>query len=251
MSVVVARDTLAVEGPDAERYLQGQLSNDVGRLAVGESTWAFLLEPSGKLGHLVRVRREQEQTFVLDAEPGTASAIEARLRRFLIRTKVTIAVGVVHVDLDGGDGTQLVGWWGEGHHAVTSASPADDDAAVAEHRRIDAGWPGPAELDEGRIPGETGVVSVAASFTKGCYTGQELVARVDSRGNNVPFHLSRFELTASAAPGSPVLLDGEPVGQITSAAGTTALGYLARRVEVPAAVTVAGAAASAFAQRMG
>ncbi len=59
-----------------------------------------------------------------------------------------------------------------------------------ERHRIEAGWPGDGRRAHAdTIPAETGVVPVAVSFTKGCYTGQELVARIDSRGGNVPRHL--------------------------------------------------------------
>ncbi|MEZ5218115.1 MAG: hypothetical protein R2715_16365 [Ilumatobacteraceae bacterium] len=66
MSVVVARDLVAIEGADAASYLHGQLSQAVTDLAVGDSRWSFVLEPSGKLGFLVRVRRAGESSYVLD-----------------------------------------------------------------------------------------------------------------------------------------------------------------------------------------
>lgn len=257
MSLLVERDSLTVVGPDAERYLQGQLSNDVARLADGGSAWAFLLEPSGKLGHLCRVLRVSATDFVLDLEPGQAQAAEARLRRFLIRTKVTLSTGSLAIDLDGeGDGTPLIGWWGEGRHTVVEAPDeferdiaSTDHALAAEQQRIDAGWPGPGELEAGLIPGETGVVPAAASFTKGCYTGQELVARIDSRGNNVPFHLRKVLLSSDARPGDELVLDGTVIGRITSVVGLTALGFVARRVDVPSTASIGGSPVSIVDQR--
>ncbi len=244
MTIRIGRDTLTVDGPDAAKYLQGQLSNDVAGLPVGASCWSFLLEPSGKLGFVVRVRRSGAEAFEIDAEAGTIDAIDARLRRFLIRTKATLVVGEIVVDIDGdGTGDELVGWWADGVHRLAD-SPVTGDHDLFEARRVASGWPGPAELTEGLIPGETGLVPVAASFTKGCYTGQELVARIDSRGNNVPKLLHRVELSAPARAGDEILVDNVAVGSITSVAGRLALGYVRRSVTAPADADVNGAPAS-------
>ena len=84
------RDVLAVRGPDAEGYLQGQLSQDVAALAVGASADSLLLEPDGKLSALLRVTRTDGQGFVLDVDRGYGDAVLARLRRFLLRSKVEL-----------------------------------------------------------------------------------------------------------------------------------------------------------------
>ncbi len=233
MSMCIRRDTLTVEGPDAAKYLQGQLSNDAAGLAVGASCWSFLLEPTGKLGFVVRVLRTGPESFVIDTDEGAATRVEARLRRFLIRTKATLTVGEMVVDLDGqGPGAELIGWWGDGVQRV-SDEPPTSDVLAAESRRIDAGWPGVAELLDGLIPGETGLVPVAASFTKGCYTGQELVARIDSRGNNVPKLLHRVVLESAATVGAEIIVDGASVGSLTSVSGLAALGFIRRSVTAP------------------
>ena len=87
------------------------------------------------------------------------------------------------------------------------------------------------------------MVPIAVSFTKGCYTGQELVARIESRGGNVPRHLRHLRLpaTLAAAAGDRLERDGKDVGWVTSVAGDVALGYVARSVEPPATVLLAGA----------
>ena len=83
-----ARDVLAVRGPDAAAYLQGQLSQDVAALAVGDTADSLLLEPDGKLSALLRVTRVDGHGFVLDVDGGFGDAVVARLRRFLLRSKV-------------------------------------------------------------------------------------------------------------------------------------------------------------------
>jgi folate-binding protein YgfZ len=103
------------------------------------------------------------------------------------------------------------------------------------------------ELDESTIPAAAGIVDESVDFTKGCYVGQELVARIDSRGSNTPTSLYglRFDGPAPAA-GAELLLDGAAVGTVTSVAdspqaGPIGLGYLKRSVEVPVTLEVAAA----------
>jgi folate-binding protein YgfZ len=244
------RDTVEVAGADAATYLQGQVSNDIEALAVGDSCWTFVLEPTGKLGFLARVARTGDAAFRFDIDVGAGEELAARLRRFLLRTKATVEHGSLVVAIGERDGAvgQLVGWWGEGSHTIALEEEGDGpgegaapepDGGGAEAARIAAGWPAHGhELVDGVIPGETGVVPVAVSFSKGCYTGQELVARIDSRGGNVPKHLRRLTLTGPAQVDDPITVDGLEVGAITSVAGSAALGYVHRSVEVPAAAVV-------------
>src|SRR5260370_6484549 len=94
------------------------------------------------------------------------------------------------------------------------------------------------EIDDKTIPAETGVVDRAVSFTKGCYTGQELVARIDSRGGNVPRHLRGLMLPEQAPVGAEVQVGGKTAGTLTSVAakagGAVARAYFGRGVGPPA-----------------
>ena len=97
-------------------------------------------------------------------------------------------------------------------------------------KRIRSRWPAMGrELTEKTIPAEiAGLVEMSVSFTKGCYTGQELVARIDSRGGNVPRPLRFLEIdvgdmakesyVGKVAAGDEVVVEGSVVGRITSAA---------------------------------
>ncbi|HEX2040010.1 MAG TPA: hypothetical protein VHF47_09810, partial [Acidimicrobiales bacterium] len=201
-----------VEGPDAESFLQGQLSQDVAGLAVGDDAVSFLLQPQGKVVALVRVRREATDRFLLDVDAGWGGAVVERLNRFKLRVRCEIATR----------GTERMSPpWGDGD-------------------RLDAGWPAMGkELDEDTIPAETGLVERAVSFTKGCYTGQELVARIDSRGGHVPRHLRRLALDAEGVPeGAAIEVEGKERGRVTSVTGRAALAYVHRTVETPATVAV-------------
>lgn len=281
----LVRDVVAVQGPDATGYLQGQVSQDVEPLTVGESVAALVLEPDGKLCALVRVTRTEANGYLLDTDRGFGEAVAARLRRFRLRTKVEIVAASwpcvalrgdrvpLSVPAGGGDddpgrdtgdgraaGTPLVlpvEW--NGTRGLDRLGPgAADGVPGGAHRcgapswealRVEAGIPAMgSELDERTIAAEAGLVTRAVSFTKGCYTGQELVARLDARGNRVARRLSGI-VTPGVDPADATSLAGadlwvhgrdKPVGRCTSAAWCPGLGsvaglaYLHRSVEVPA-----------------
>ena len=100
------------------------------------------------------------------------------------------------------------------------------------------------ELDEKIIPAETNLVSRSVSFTKGCYTGQELVARLDSRGNNVPKHMRRISTTGVFDVGSVIEIEGKTIGKVTSALRsddqTIGLGFISRSFEPPGEAKIDG-----------
>jgi folate-binding protein YgfZ len=265
------RDVVRVAGPEAVAYLQGQLSQDVEGLEAGRSAESLLLSPQGKIDALVRVTRTAGDEFLLDVDGGYGEAVVGRLARFKLRTKADIEAldwrclavrgpGIADVDLVARqqDGLALAADWpgiggvdliGE-HPAVPDGVPVCDPAAL-EAVRVEAGVPKMgAELTERTIPAETGVVERTVSFTKGCYTGQELVARIDSRGGRVPRHLRGVVLEGGDVPpvGASLFAAGgqgdKELGQLTSVAlsptlrGPVALAYVRREVDPPAAVVV-------------
>lgn len=260
VAFAVERDVVAVSGDDADTYLHGQLSQDVMGMAVGSSQWSLLLQPQGKLDTWLRVTRGTEDGWLLDTEPGAGPAMLARLERFKLRTKVTFQTldwsmvalrGPASTDVAVPDGLVLADpmWPGQvgsdllGADAAVPAGVEPGDPAALEVLRLRAGVPAMGrELDERTIAAEAGIVDRSVSFTKGCYVGQELVARIDSRGNNTPRRLYglRFADSAQEAPvaGSAVVLDGSEVGIVTSSArsaelGVIALAYLKRGTPVP------------------
>ena len=219
------RDVVQVVGPDAGTYLQSQLSQDLRPLQVGESTWSFVLQPTGKVEVLLRVWRIADNTYVLDTDAGFGEAMVARLNRFKIRVKADIEpLDWRCLAVRGVAGDGLVAW-GDGYDLLGAAPtpPADvpeGDAARLLAARIDAAWPAMgSEIVPGEtIPAETGVTGAAVSFTKGCYPGQELVERMDSRAAAAPRQLRR--LTAAEA---------DHLGaRITSSAGDAVLALVPR-----------------------
>lgn len=260
-AVELPRDFLRVSGPDAVSWLQGQLSQDVAALAVGSSAESLLLQPQGKVDAYLRVTRTGGDDLVLDVEGGFGEAVLARLRRFKIRIKAEIeplawrclalrgddahrvaagASGGVVVDADwpGYPGVDVLG---EAPVAPPDVRPCGLGAWHA--LRVAAGIPAMgSELTERTIPAEAGIVERTVSFTKGCYTGQELVARIDSRGGNVPRRLRGVVLDEGAAPppvGASLAVGGKDVGTLTSVASpgrapVLALAYVRREVDPPA-----------------
>ena len=276
--VTVARDVLVVTGPDATSFLQGQLSQDVAALAPGEVASSLLLQPDGKLHCRLRVSRRTGERFVCDLAAGLGDAARARLERFKLRVAVDLQVlGLTMLavrgaaappappaGLDGdgsGDGPAPVVVagvsWGSvaGWDLVAEEVTPPEDVRLCEPEaleavRIEAGVPAAGrELTEGLIPAEAGVVAETVSFTKGCFVGQELVARIDSRGGNTPRRLRGVVLGDAAPPSAGAELtddSGSTIGRITSSAyspgveAAIALAYVHRRGEPPAAARLGG-----------
>ena len=272
-SVLLERDVLKVSGPDAQNYLDGQLSQDIAALrpgepatgssAAGEPAWSFILQPTGKVDSYCRAFRSGENEFYLEVPAGHGEAAISRLQRFklrvdceleLLRWKMWAIRGAKSSEVDasailsqatsqpvlvaqtnwqGTEGFDLLG-------AYLPAPPAREcSPAALEALRIEAGVPQMGQdITEGAIPAEAGnrILEDAVSFTKGCYVGQELVARVESRGGNVPRRLLGVMLgDAERSPAHPKA--GEPlfqetdtarqVGTLTSVALSPRLGLIA------------------------
>ena len=275
---MTSRAVIRVTGPDAISYLQGQLSQDIAAIQPGGSADALLLSPQGKLDAYVRVGVRSAEELLVDVEPEFGEVALERLRRFKLRVKVSLelneqpmamlrgpratdvfAPGVAEttfayrVEWPGLSGVDVIG-----EDVSLPVGVAAGDLAALEVARIEAGWPRMGkELDEQTIAAAVGVVDRTVSFTKGCYTGQELVARLDARGNNVPFRLRRLVVEHATpvlpAEHSPLLLAEKSVGTLTSVAfdveteRLVALGFVHRDVVVPGDCTISSAGSSLLA----
>jgi len=232
------RDVVQIAGADAATFLHSQLSQETRQLAIGESAWSFLLQPTGKVEVLLRVWRTGDDVFVLDTDAGFGERMVARLNLFKIRVKAELTVlpwicialrGEGAADEAGvaswGGGVDLLG---EIPAAPPSAVPGSADQLLAA--RIEAVWPAMGhEIIPGEtIPGETGVVPLAVNFTKGCYPGQELVERMDSRGATPPKSLRYVLVPVGTTVGAAHEIDGKSVGVVTSVSGTAALAMVKR-----------------------
>ncbi len=252
------RAKLRLGGADRQRFLQGQVSNDV-RLANAEATlYACVMTVKGKMSADIFIRTEPE-SFSLDAEPELREALAARLERYIIADDVTLEdvtdsqllvhvigpreitelpaplashVGRARSNRFGRDGIDLFGPRTE--LAALRAWLGADELAADEREllRISEGVPRwGLDLAEDTIPVEAGLEERAISYTKGCYIGQEVISRIKSVGR-VNHHLRRLRASVPMVIGEKLESGGKAAGEVTSAAPIPgsedwlALGYL-------------------------
>jgi tRNA-modifying protein YgfZ len=253
-----ARALVGVRGRDAEKLLQSLVSNDVDALAPGATCLAFVLTPKGRPIADLRIWRESADAFVLEAEPALQDTVAAVVRRYRLaaRAEITddhdrltlvtvvgpfappagslVSEGDVGTDvlLDAESAREL---W----RSLVAAGARPIGADAYEIARVEAGAPRFGnEIDDSVLPAETGLVERAVSFTKGCYVGQEPVARLHYRGHPNR-HLRRLVSLSGPLPAGPaeIVLGDRVVGRLTSAVTPpgdgpgVGLGYVRREVE--------------------
>jgi folate-binding protein YgfZ len=260
-----ARAFVGVRGRDAEKLLQSLVSNDVEAVQPGGSCLAFVLTPKGRPVADLRIWREAGDAFVLEAEPELQSELQATVRRYRLAARAEITddrdrlasisvLGAVELPAgllaaDGPLGRDVLGTpeamaalW----HELVAAGVRPVGADAYEIARVEAGIPRfGAEIDATVLPAETGLVEHAVSFTKGCYVGQEPVARLHYRGHPNR-HLRQLRSFDGALPTVPaeLVLGDRVVGRLTSVvqppgdAPAVGLGYVRRELEEGAIVDV-------------
>ncbi|HEX3239564.1 MAG TPA: glycine cleavage T C-terminal barrel domain-containing protein [Solirubrobacterales bacterium] len=254
---------IAVTGTDAAEYLQGQLTNDTEALEPGDGLYAALLDRKGHMQSDMRVLRPGDGPDLwIDLEASALPAVLKHLTMYSIGRDVAVAdasaervilslIGPRSVELAGTaalpenaceetsvagvacvaagtpSGIDLVAPAAEAERlraALVEAGAVPVSAAAAEILRIEAGVPRyGAEMGAETMPAEAGIVERAVSFTKGCYIGQETVARLHYKGRPNR-HLRGLRLSAPAAPGAALVLGEKEVGRLGSAAVSPALG---------------------------
>src|SRR4051812_17732861 len=241
-AAVRPRAFVRVAGAEAADYLQRMVSNDVAALDVGASCDALLLTPKARVIAPLRVWRRGEADFLLLTEPELGEVVRSHLTRmrFAARCEVEpeehsslLVLGRVEGGVANDDyGVPAVELLDE----APPGEPVPEDEL--ERLRILARIPRwGRELDDRVLPAEAGLEERAISFTKGCYPGQEPVARLHFRGHpNRTLRALAID-AADPPPYDAEVLQGErAVGRVTSTApdpehGFLALAYL--RVEVP------------------
>ena len=260
------RATLEVRGPDAADFLQGQVTNDVQALEPQTGCYAAMLNPKGRILADMRILRVAPERFLLDTESSAQEAVLRDLRMYKIGRQVEVAdtpdrsiVSVIGPRADEvvesafgvrppgpeheleeipGDAVAVRTDLGidlvvEGDQApgarerllAAGAFPISLDAA--EIVRVESGRPRHGlDMSEENLPAEAGIVERSVSFTKGCYVGQEPVARMHYKGHPNR-HLRGLRLSEAAAPGAPLVASGKEVGRVGSTALSPALGPIA------------------------
>lgn len=246
-------------GPDAVRYLNGQLTQDVRLVAGGTiSLPSCVTDAKGKLQFRVRITESPDGGLWVEGPTGAAEALEARLTRYLIADDVEVRdltgkFRLVHLigcdaappagvfaresrrfGVDGAD------WWSEaGSEYELPAGSTHLEGDELEDFRIRHGVPQwGRELTEGILPPEAGLDATDISYRKGCYIGQEVISRIKFAGK-VNKRLVRLELCEDQPVADTQLLDGngKEAGSITSVSPVAvdgfrhALGYVKRGAE--------------------
>jgi folate-binding protein YgfZ len=282
------RGKLALSGAQAKEFLQGQVSNDIEALEPGRGCYAAFLTPKGKMLGDLRVLDTGDE-LLLDTERVALQELFNMIRRFRVGYeaelhKRTLERGLL--SLIGPEAAVLAGapeLEEEHSHspvslgAVTARAIRTDvgvdllcsssqtaelraelersgavsvSEAAVEALRIERGRPRYGiDLDETVIPQEAGLNERAVSFTKGCYVGQETVARLYYRGKPNR-QLRGLRCSDSVSGGDAVTFGGRPVGQIGSAAisprsGAIALALVRREAPPGSTVAVGSAEVSA------
>ena len=267
------RAKFLVRGGEAAEFLQGQVSNDVEALEPGTGCYAVILNHKGKLRTDLRVLRGEDFIW-LDTESIGHAVVAHMLRTYALGRDVqwedvsatrelVSVVGPAARELFEGpehsfaerDGRMYVAT-ALGVDVIGEPGLALDFETVSEEAaeclRIESGRPLLGfDMDADTMPQEAGINERAVSFSKGCYVGQETVARLHYRGKPNR-HLRGLRLAEPAERGTDVLLGEKVVGRVGSACvsprlGPIALALVRREAQAGATVTVAGAEAEVVA----
>jgi folate-binding protein YgfZ len=215
------RAFLRVAGPDAADYLQRMVSNDVEALGEGDACDALLLTAKARVIAPLRIIRRAADDFLVLTEPELGETVRSELVRMRFAAKVEV------------EPEAHESWLVLGGDEVLDEQPAGEEVGEneLERWRIESGIPRwGREIDDRILPAEAGLDETHVSFSKGCYPGQEPIARQRYRGK-VNRKLRVLEIEGEAQPDDELVLDGKKVGRITSAVPGLALAYV--RVEVP------------------
>jgi folate-binding protein YgfZ len=246
MAVVLPRSFIRAAGPDAVGYLQSMVSNDVEAVAAGSGTYALLLTPKARVIADLEVFNTGDE-LILGAPPEAVEQVLQTLVRARFRKKVELEPVERWLVWDG-DGAALASLeTPAGVLQLVAEAPADaGPEELYEIARVEAGMSRfGSEFGPDSMPAEAGLEDRAISFTKGCYPGQEPVARLHYRGHANRGIRGLELLSELPEPGAPVAEDGREVGRVTSIAqsprfGAIGLGVLRREVEDGATVEVGG-----------
>jgi tRNA-modifying protein YgfZ len=245
------RGFVRVAGPDAEEFLQRMLSNDVAALAVGEACEALLLTQKARVIAPMRVWRRGPEDFLLLTEPELGETLGTALlrSRFAAKCEIEPEEHTSALVFGGAEGIPNDDY---GMPAVELLD-ADRESTLSEEElerlRIEAGTPRwGRELDDRVLPAEAGLDERAISFAKGCFPGQEPVARLRHRGHaNRRLRVLELELSEPPVYDAEIVHGGKVVGRVTSAVRdrgrVLALGYVRSEVPDAARLSVGGARA--------
>ena len=228
-----------MHGPDAAAYLQAMVSNDVEALAVGDACAALVLTPKARVIAPLTVLRRGVSDFLLLTEPGLGERVRSVLlrSRFAAKCEVDLEAHESVVVFGDAEGIPNADYGADGAEVLDSGRELTVGDDELELLRIKAGTPRwGREIDDRILPAEAGLDQRAIDFEKGCYPGQEPVARQHYRGRvNRSLRVLAIESTELPEYDAELTFEGKVIGRVTSAAvdgdHVIALGFV--RVDVP------------------
>ena len=250
----VAPDLVWFRGPDVIKFLNDLLAQEIAVMSPGEVRRSMLLNPQGRIDHLLWVLRGEDEVGLV-TDPGRGADLAATLGRYKIRVAVEIEVSEAPAWLVVGPYSDQVGAWSSGDEGlladvswsrvprflVVGARPdlPEINDEMLERLRIESAEPVVGvDTSNSTIPQETGLVPVTVDLDKGCFLGQELVGRIHRRGHvNKQLRVLEFQ-GGTAEAGSEVTKGELTVGTLTSVSGSAGLATLRREVEAGAKVSV-------------
>jgi folate-binding protein YgfZ len=246
------RGKLLVTGSEAAEYLQGQLTNDIEALAAGEGCYAALLDRKGHMQADMRVLVVDGEKIWIDTEPEALGAARRHLEMYKVGRDADVVdagaeraivslIGPRSAELAGSPplpeycheeiaidgiecpavgtalGVDLIPRAEDRERLIAALAGAGApavDAEAAEIVRIESGTPRfGSEMDTATMPAEAGIVASAVNFEKGCYIGQETVARLHYKGKPNRY-LRGLQLSAPVSPGATLWLGDKEVGKL-------------------------------------
>ena len=254
------RDFVGVRGPDAAAYLQAMVSNDVEALGLGDTCDALLLTPKARVIAPLTVQRRAADDFLLVTPPGLGERVRSTLLRSRFAAKCGIEreehVSTLVVGAEAPQGGISNRDYGVPAYELLDGEPPPPPAVRPaepddlERLRILARSPAwGREIDDRVLPAEAGLDARAVDFAKGCYPGQEPIARQHYRGRvNRTLRALALEGDGLPAYDADISLGEKVVGRVTSAVRdggrALVLGYVRRETPADAPLVVEGRAAT-------
>lgn len=220
-------EILSLHGPDAAAFAHAQLSSDIHALPVGQWQWSAWLDPRGRTRAVFNVMRPEPSRLLLLLRGGRAEDIANGLRPYVMRSRVTLEVPPPRPLLDAApmperqfefdDGMLALGMGGYALRVPATGPVADDEPQPQAWRRaaIEAGhpWLPDAALEQILAPSLALQRLGGISLDKGCFPGQEIVARLHYRGG-CKQHLRHLQTDAPLSPGTTLTQQGRAVGTV-------------------------------------
>lgn len=247
-------ETLSLHGPEARAFAHAQFSSDIQSLPVGQWQWSGWLDPNGRVRNLLQVARPAAEHLLVLLRGGDAATLAAGLSPYVLRAQLTVTAHAPQALIDAPASTDkqlrddaggpVLGMGGYAMQLVpVESAPTDTPAQAWRRYAIDAGHPWlPTALRDSVLAPALSLQQLGGvTLDKGCFPGQEVVARLHYRAGGGKQQLARVALTANAQPGAEISADGKTIGHlldcVPDSEGCRALAILPR-TELTAVMTV-------------